>query len=111
MSLQISRTDSAKLATPYAGVGLDAVFLRIERVTFDFRQDTLDYDFSAYASQAAMTTAGTTSVPIPELSALSTIKVGLSGVEQNGGQLAICYTHLKGLLAAVVGTPYIVTDI
>lgn len=111
MSLQIARTDATKLATPYAGVGLDTVFLRIERVVFDYRQDTLDYDFSAYASLVAMTAAGTMSVPIPELLGLPTIKTGLSGIEQSGGQLAIAYTHLKGLLAAVSGTPYTVTDI
>lgn len=111
MPLQIVRADGAKLATPFAGVGLDTVFLRIERVTFDFRQDTLDYEFSAYASQAAMTAGGTTSVPIPELLGLSTIKVGLSGVEQNGGQLALAYVHLKGLLTAVIGAPYTVTEI
>lgn len=111
MPLQISRADLAPLATPFAGLGLPTVYLRIERVVFDFRQDTLDYDFSVYANPAAMTTAGTSSVPIPELAALPTIKVGLSGVEQNGGQLAICYTHLKGLLAAVPGNPYTVTDL
>ena len=111
MSLQISRADLAPLATPYAGVGLPTVYLRIERVVFDYRQDTLDYDFSAYASLAALTTAASLSVPIPELQGLPTIKLGLSGVEQNGGQLALCYLHLKGLLTAVVGTPYVLTDI
>lgn len=111
MSLKIARTDGTKLATPYAGVGLDAVYLRVERVVFDFRQDTLDYDYSAYASPEAMATAGTVSVPIPELLGLPMIKVGLSKIEQEGGQLAIAYTHLKALLVAVVGTPYTVTDI
>ena len=51
------------------------------------------------------------SVPIPELLGLPTIKTGLSGIEQSGGQLAIAYAHLKGLLAAVVGNPYTVTDL
>ena len=111
MPLQISRTDASPLATPYAGVGLSTAYLRIEKVVFDFRQDTLDYDFSVYASVTAMNTAGTSSVPIPELLGLPTIKVGLSGVEQNGGQLALAYLHLKGLLAAVPLSPYTVTDL
>lgn len=111
MSLQITRTDAAGLTTVYAGVAPATVFLRIERVVFDYRQDTLDYDFSAYVSLPAMTAAGTASLPIPELIGLPTIKSGLSGIDQNGSQLAICYTHLKGLLAAVAGSPYTVTDI
>ena len=111
MPLQISRTDATPLATPYAGLGLPTVYLKIDKVIFDLRQDTLDYEFSAYATQAALTAGGTASVPVPELMGLPTIKLGLSGAEQNGGQLAICYTHLKGLLAAVVGSPYLVTEI